>query len=141
MFDRDNNSLLVNLNVLDTPPYSIRNNSSPREQVVSTLMEKVNSGKVKITLGGVTITPKIRMPPNNTCHSSSHPHPTATTSMTVTPSATCVKAEESKGVSTGAAAGLSIGVFVVGIFVGAVSAILITWMMRRGKTGSYSNLQ
>jgi len=119
-------------------------------------MEKVNSGKVKITLGGVTITPTIRMPPNDTCRSSSHPHPTATTSMThipstvtvtatmtstIRPSPTCVKVEDSKGVNTGAAAGLSVGVFVVGILVGIVSVILIMWMTRRRKSGMYSNLQ
>jgi len=156
VFDRDDNSLLVNLNVLDVPPYSIHNNTSPREQIVSMLVEKVNSGKVKITLGKVTIKPMIRMPPNNTCHSSSHPHPTATTNMTrvpstvtvtatmtstIRPSPTCVKIEESEGIGTGAAASLSVGVFVIGILVGIVSVILIMWMIKRKKSATYSNLQ
>ena len=156
VFDRDDNSLLVNLNVLDTPPYSIHNNTSPRDEIVSTLMDKVNSGKVNITLGGVTISPSIRSPPNNTCHSSSHSHPTATTSMThvpstvtvtatmtstIRPSPTCAKVEESKGISSGGAAGLSVGLFLVGILVGIVPAILIMWITRRRKSGAYSNLQ
>jgi len=115
VFDRGNNSLAVFIRVLDTPPYSIHPNAIQSKQIVSTLMNKVNSGQVSITLGGVTITPSIRAAPGS-CSS-------------------CV--EESEGLEAGAVAGLSIGMVIIGIIVGVLSTLLTIWLIRKGKSASY----
>ena len=78
-------------------------------------MNKVNSGQVSITLGGITIAPSIRAAPGS-CNS-------------------C--AEESEGLGTGAVAGLSIGMVIIGIIVGVVSTLLTIWLIRKGKSASY----
>jgi len=177
--------LLVYLHVLDAPPNSTHPNAIPRDQIVSVLMGKVNSGKVNITLGEVTIIPSIRTPPNNTCPSVqpsvvitttvmptitvtavlmpnattpttaiSPPIVSADTVTTVTAtirpsvhvttvtstimvSSTCVKEEESKGLSTGLAAGLSLGMLFIGIFIGVVSVAVTVWVIRRRKSAKY----
>jgi len=115
MFDRGSNNLAVFVRVLDTPPYSIHPNAIQSSQIVSTLMNKVNSGQVSITLGKVTISPSIRAAPGS-CNS-------------------CV--EESEGLGTGAVAGLSIGMVIIGIIVGVVSTLLTIWLIRKGKSASY----
>jgi len=106
--------------VLDLPLYSIHPNAVPRDQIVSMLVDQVNSGNVRITLGEVTITPSLRIRSNNTC-------PT-----------TCVKEEESDGLTTGPAVGLGAVMLVIGIIIGIVSAFLTMWVIRRGKLASYN---
>ena len=115
MVDRGNNSLAVFLRVLDTPPYSVNTNTIQSSQIVSMLMNKVNSGQVSITLGGVTISPSIRPAPSS-CNSCE---------------------EESEGLGAGAVAGLSIGMVIIGIIIGILSTLLTIWLIRRGKSASY----
>jgi len=56
------------MHVLDTPPYSIHQNAMSRDEIVSQLMNQVNSGKVTITLGEVTVKPSLQMQSmNDTC--------------------------------------------------------------------------
>ena len=111
IFDRGDNSLAVFIRVLDTPPYSTNTNAVQSSQIVSMLMSKVNSGQVIIRLGAVTITPSIAPAPSSSCDS-------------------C----DSEGLGSGAVAGLSIGMVIIGIVVGVLSTLLITWLMRKGKS-------
>jgi len=153
VYDRGNNTLLVNLHVLDAPPYSIHSNAVPRDQIVAMLMDQVNSRQVNITLGDVTITPSIRIRPNNTCPNLSNMQPSATMTSTIRSSTnlqlsatmastirlspTCAKEEESNGLDTGPAVVLAIGMLLIGVIIGLVSAFLIMWIIRRGKSASY----
>lgn len=159
--------MLLNLNVLDTPPQSRHYGSAvPRDQIVTVLTDKVNDGKVTITLGDVDIVPSIRMPPSS-CTTTT-PVATSSTmiSVTVVPQPTSSMAShlpvstntcngnsngisedtEDSDLSSGAVAGLTIGVFVLGVIVGVISTLLTCWVIqsrvgsRSGKynTSSYS---
>ena len=172
--------MLLNLNVLDTPPQSRYYGSTvPRDQIVTVLTDKVNDGKVTITLGDVNIIPSIRMPPSS-CTSSTQATmttvPTTTpvanspttipvtvatvaqaSTATVVPQPTTSMAShlpvstntcngnnngisEDTGdsdLSSGAAAGLTIGVFVLGVIVGVISTLLTCWVIR-SRVGSRS---
>ena len=114
IFDRGDSSLAVFIRVLDSPPYSINTNAMQSSQIVSMLVNKVNSGQVSIRLGTVTITPSIRPAPNSSCDS-------------------C----DSEGLGTGAVAGISIGMVIIGLVVGVLSTLLITWVIRKGKSATY----
>lgn len=147
--------------MLDTPPHSRHKNALPRDQLVSLLMEKVNAGEVNITLGEVNIIPSVRVP--STCSNIVQPTMTTvsvtavsviTVSTTAVSMATSVIVsvphptassmcnnvlEDSSGLASGAAAGLSIGVFVAGVFVGVISTVLTCWVMRSSvKSHKYS---
>ena len=168
--------MLLNLNVLDTPPQSrYYGKAVPRDQIVTVLTDKVNDGKVTITLGDVDIVPSIRMPPSS-CTTTT-PVATSPTMIPVTvatvaqastaavdvPTATVVPQPTSSmashlpvstntcngnnngisedtgdsDLSSGAAAGLTIGVFVLGVVVGVISTLLTCWVIR-SRVGSRS---
>ena len=115
------------MHVLDTPPYSIHQNAMTRDQIVSQLTTKVNSGQVTITLGGVTIVPTIEMQ-NDTSSCS----------------ATEDDDDDDDGLPTGAVAGLSIALFLVGLLVGIGLSFLVQWILKsKGKYGvsSYNKHQ
>lgn len=229
ILERSNNSLLLNINVLDTPTQSRHYSTAmPRDEVVSLLTKKVNAGEVTITLGKVDIVPSVSVPPSS-CPNSVQPSMTYTVQPNVTsteqpnvtytvqpnvtytvqpnmttiimttpvavsmtavstptpaavtvmpppsndsvasvasastmttvssyipnPTATCDNNrnnnnnnEDDSSLTPGATAGLTIGVFVLGVLVGVLSTVLTCWLMhsrvtsRSGKynTSSYS---
>ena len=98
--------------MLDTPPYSIHQNAMPRDQIMSQLMDKVNSGQVIITLGEVTIKPSLRMRNDTSCSSSK---------------------DDDDGVGAGVVAGLSIALFIVGVLVGIGLSFLLQWLFKFSK--------
>ena len=101
------------MHVLDTPPYSIHQNTMTRDQIVSQLMDKVNSGQVNITLGGVTIKPTIA---DTSCSAGED--------------------DDDDGLATGAVVGLSIALFLVGLLVGIGLSFLVQWILK--SKGKYS---
>ena len=109
------------MHVLDTPPYSIHQNTMTRDQIVSQLTTKVNSGQVTITLGGVTIKPtlSIEMQNDNSCRVSEDDD------------------DDDDGLGTGAVVGLSIALFLVGLLVGIGLTFLFQWLLK-GKYGASS---
>ena len=131
----------MNLNVLDTPPQSRYYDSAvPRDQIVALLTDKINAGNVTITLGQVNIVPSVSLPPSP-CPS--NVQPTMTTRVPL-PSSTCSGGSDDNddsSLSTGAAAGLTIGVFVLGVVVGVISTLLTCWVLRsrvRSRSGKYN---
>lgn len=102
------------MHVLDAPPNSMRPDIS-RDQIVSRLMDRVNSGQVSITLGGVTVKPSLRRRGNVACQD-----------------------DDDSGLGTGAVVGLSIGLFIVGLLIGIALSFLLQWLLKhKGKLGSY----
>ena len=97
------------MHVLDAPPYSIHQNTISRDEIGSQLMDKVNSGKVTITLGKVAIKPsKLRMQSmNGMC-----------------------KEEDDDGVGAGVVAGVSIALFIVGFLIGISLSLLLQWFIK-----------
>ena len=85
----------------------MHDNAIQSSQIVSKLM--IEQGQVSIRLDAVTITPSIRPAPSS-CDS-------------------C----DSEGLGTGAVAGISIGMVIIGLVVGVLSTLLITWVIRKGK--------
>ena len=113
------------MHVLDAPPYSIHQNTMTRDEIVKKLNEKVNSGQVTITLGGVTIQPTFA-PQNETFCSASE------------------EEDDDDGLGTGVVAGLSIALFIVGLLVGIGLSFLFQWLLKsKGKYGvsSYNKHQ
>ena len=104
------------MRVLDAPPYSIHKNSMSRDEIVSQLMDKVNSGQVTITLGEVTFQPSLRMQ-NDNCSPS-------------------IADDDDDGLAVDAAAGLSIALFIVGLLVGIGLSFLLLWFLKYSK-GKY----
>jgi len=94
-----------------------------RDEIVSQLMDKVNSGKVTITLGEVTVKPSLRMQSmDSTC----------------SPTMICsCSPSQSDGVAAGVVAGLSIALFFVGILIGIGLSLLLQWLVK-GKIGKYN---
>ena len=105
------------MHVLDTPPYSIHQNTMTRDQIVSQLTTKVNGGQVTITLGGVTIKPTIEMQNDTSCSATEDD-------------------DDDDGLPTGAVAGLSIALFLVGVLVGIGLSFLVQWILK--SKGKYS---
>ena len=154
--ERSNNSLLLNLLILDPPPNFRNTNATPRDEIVSLLMQKANAGEVIIRLGSVTIVPLIRVPPTPVCTNTVWSTVTtvsvttvfATTPVTVsvtavsatkfTPYPTCNDSQDISGLSSGAAAGLTVALFMVGVIVGVISALITCGIMRNTKTGRFS---
>ena len=107
--------------VLDTTPYSIHQNTMTRDQIVSQLRDKVNSGQVTITLGGVTIKATIA---DTSCSASED--------------------DSDDCLATSAVVGLSIALFLVGLLVGIGLSFLFQWILKsKGKYGvsSYNKHQ
>ena len=79
-------------------------------------MFRVNNGYVTITLGGVTVQPTLRMQNDPTCSPSND-----------------------DGLGAGAVAGLSIGLFIVGLAIGIGLSFLLQWLAKlmKGKLGNY----
>ena len=105
------------MHILDAPPYSIHQNTMTRDQIVSQLTTKVNSGQVTITLGGVTIVPTIEMQNDASCNATKDD-------------------DDDDGLPTGAVAGLSIALFLVGLLVGIGLSFLVQWILK--SKGKYS---
>ena len=96
------------MHVLDAPPYSIYQNTMSRDEIVSQLMDKVNSGKVTITLGEITVKPSLQMQSvNGMC-----------------------KEEDDDGVGAGVVAGVSIALFIVGFLIGIGLSFLLQWFIK-----------
>ena len=76
---------------------------------MSQLMDKVNSGMVSITLGQVTIQPSLRLRNTMTCD------------------------DDDDGLGAGAVAGLSIGLFIVGLLIGIAVSFLLQWVLKFSK--------
>lgn len=91
-----------------------------RDEIVSQLMDKVNSGMVSITLGQVTITPSLRVRNEAAC-------------------------DDNDGLAAGAVAGLSIALFIVGLLIGIGLSFLIQWALKfsknKYKVSSYNKHQ
>ena len=105
------------MRVLDAPPYSIHKNSMSRDEIVSQLMDKVNSGQITITLGEVTFQPSLRLQ-NDSCSPSKE------------------EDDDDNGLAVGAAAGLSIALFIVGLLVGIGLSFLLLLLLKYSK-GKY----
>ena len=105
------------MHVLDAPPYSIHQNTMTRDEIVKQLTTKVNNGQVTITLGGVTIKPTIRMQNDTSCSASK-------------------EEEDDDGLGTGAVAGLSVALFIVGLLIGTGLSFLLHWFLK--SKGNYS---
>ena len=118
MYQQTNDSIIVFMHVLDAPPYSIHQNTMTRDEIVKQLTTKVNSGQVTITLGGVAIKPTIRMQNDTSCGTSE-------------------ENDDGDGLRTGAVAGLSIALFIVGLLVGTGLSFLLQWLWK-SKKGNYS---
>ena len=88
----------------------------PRDQIVSQLMDKVNSGQVTITLGDVTIKPSLRMRNDTSCSSSKD------------------NDDDDDGMGAGAIVGLSIALFTVGLLVGIGLVFLFQWLQKFSKS-------
>ena len=115
------------MHVLDTPPYSIHQNTMTRDQIVSQLMGKVKSGQVTITLGGITIKPTITMQNDTFCSATGDDGD-----------------DDDDGLGTGVVVGLSIALFLVGLLVGIGLSFLFQWLLKsKGKYGvsSYNKHQ
>ena len=118
------------MHILDTPPYSIHQNTMTRDQIVSQLMGKVKSGQVTITLGGITIKPTIvnnKMQNDTFCSATGDDDD-----------------DDDDGLGTGVVVGLSIALFLVGLLVGIGLSFLFQWLMKsKGKYGvsSYNKHQ
>ena len=113
------------MRVLDAPPYSIHKNSMSRDEIVSQLISKVNSGQVTITLGEVTFQPSLRLQ-NDSCNPSKGE-------------------DDDDGLAVGAVAGLSIALFIVGLLIGIGLSFLLQWLFKYSKgkyvTSSYNKHQ
>ena len=96
--------------MLDAPPYSIRQNIMSRDEIVSQLMDKVNSGTVTITLGQVIIQPSLRVRNEATCD------------------------DDDDGLAAGVVAGVAIALFIVGLLVGIGLSFLIQCALKSLKT-------
>ena len=124
MYQQTNDSIVVFMHVLDAPPYSMHQNTMTRDEIVTQLTTKVNNGQVTIILGGVTIKPTIRMQNDTSCSANKEND----------------DGDDGNGLGSGAIAGLSIALFIVGLLVGIGLSFLFQRLLKSKGNHVYSVL-